>query len=275
MEKNSKQIEDDEMPAQNIVRDKKKLLSTEVGSIVKANDNIDSKFLISPRGKDGKIVVQKNDFEVLLDRLAERDITLTKVLIPQSPFLPKVKDGVQKLANAIYNNNYITEIDLRMNKLRDAEMLILCPSFTSCSKLNNLNLEGNSIGSDGHEIIANMMENHPSLTTLKLTNQFYVTVSVEAERVLLNSLSQNTYLTKLGYAFERRDAFREREVVAQYLQRNQTAAKKNIAVHVPLEVPFPAVRNKQPVLIDILPNVVEVPETEGMSVAERKKLMAS
>ena len=186
-------------------------------AIEKENNNVDRESLNSQLNImiNEKHKPKQNLWE-LISRLRCKDKNTTEVVICNSNMAKQKEDNLLRLFGALYGNEYIIHISLVNISMKDTDCMILVEVLRTCKSLQILNLESNSLSTWGIEMIADMAEDHPSLKELRVANQ-RMAVGAEAERALVNCLSQNKNITKLSHSF--RDQF-VAVLANRFIQRN-------------------------------------------------------
>ena len=201
----------------------------------------------------------EQDFEELINNLRLKVKSLTEIVYYNTNIFIKREDNFLRLFGALYENVNITRVELVNVSMKDSDCIILMEALTTCISLEILNLESNELTNYGIELIGNMIENHPSLRELRIENQ-RMAVGIEAERALVNGLSQNKNITKLSYTFI--DSF-VAVLGDQYIRRNfdilrqirnaQKVGNSDTVVFTPEPHPYP----KREILIESKLNAQE------------------
>lgn len=230
-------------PLLSEIRKKAPMVDTETSPVREVTSKAQSlSSLVSPAATSANSDIKDNEFESLLIKLAKKDRSANLVLLGQNAFFVSAVDGVSRLATALAYNDYVTDVDLRSSKLGDEDIKTLCTALLTCSNLKSLYLQSNVFSSAGVLACATLIEKHDSLVTLKLSHQMGATISLDAERSLINALSRNSVITNLDYNFDPIKSTSEIEALRKLIVRNQNIKSKKIKFVQPSEYPYPASR---------------------------------
>ena len=215
----------------------------------------------------------KNKLELLLERLTNKDPTLTVLEFNNSNLLASKDENFELFAMVLKDNPYIVDMELCNVMMKDRHCIALMGALKTCPNLMILNIETNMLTGAGVEAVAAMAEKHPSLRELRIDNQ-RMAVGIEAERAIANCLSQNTNIIRLSYTFRETFVF---TYVNKYLQRNldiirQIRMGKEMSTE-PTPYPYPHVLQESDAAF-LSPDMREkiagtIFEEETLSVAKR------
>lgn len=161
-------------------------------------------------------------FDSLIERLLGPDPNLTEVVFSRNSVLLERIDAFSLLASSLKHNPHVTKIELNKVGMKDEHIEEFCIAWSSCKNLSYLSIESNNLSNVGIEKVAHMAETHPSLSEIKLANQ-YGLVGAVAEKALANALSQNPNIRKIGFNFNEKFVA---QCVDQFIQRNIDRVRK-------------------------------------------------
>jgi len=178
-----------------------------------------------------------------LRKLKTNDSKITEVSFKRekSKILSHNDENYTKLAEALKKNTSVTCISLNFVKMVDANLNTLCQSIPSCTKLDKINIASNNITTQGIINFAYMLETHISLTSVAVEGQFNP-VGPDAEKALVNALSQNPRLISLTHVF--RDQVAKKQCDNFILRNVNMNSFRTTASFVPPEYPYPEIHAK-------------------------------
>lgn len=135
---------------------------------------------------------REEKFESAVRRLYEHDETLTDIALVSNQI---DDDDVNRLVDALRDNDTVTDLDLRGNTITDVGAVVLTEWLQFNTTLRGLRLSRNNIGTEGAVALAESLKENSTLTHLVLNDN---NIGNEGANALSHTLRVNDTLQRLN-----------------------------------------------------------------------------
>ena len=212
--------------------------------LARNRDEVRSKRLEQRRSRgDFSTAAPSTEMQKTILKIVHNDPEITELKCQGDRFFLMLKKGeILNLGKGLAKNSHVKVLQLNNVDLDKDFAFALAASLGENACLETIDLENNNIASEGVQALCDALRFNKTLKVLMLRNQGSQSVSTEAEAVILDAMSSNVTLIKLGVSFRMKDIG---DKIDKILSKNKDLVRKSRATSAALAPARPSTVTKR------------------------------